>query len=132
MVVIVGGLLVWAQSSSSTLMIVSTTYRSFENDVASKLSLKNVTTVTFDAKNALPTMQALLSASSVFVWADQPFGDGVALANLLADYVDMGGHVVIGMFSHQRISSASSASWSVQLCRNASDIAGRCHFSKSI
>jgi hypothetical protein len=97
MVVIAAGL-VWGRTSS-TLMIVSTTYGSFENDVTLKLSLKNVTTVTFDAKNALPTMQALLSASSVFVWSDQPFSDGVALANLLADYVDMGGHVVVGMFS---------------------------------
>lgn len=46
-----------------------------------------------------PTLAQLQAYTSVLVYSDTSFADSVALGNVLADYVDGGGQVVIATFS---------------------------------
>lgn len=48
--------------------------------------------------NAVPTLAQLQQYSSVLVYSDAPFNDPVALGNVLADYLDAGGGVVLATF----------------------------------
>ena len=47
----------------------------------------------------VPTLQQLLQYDAVFVYSDTGFGDGTALGNVLADYMDAGGGVVMATFA---------------------------------
>jgi Ca2+-binding RTX toxin-like protein len=46
-----------------------------------------------------PTLATLQQYAAVMVWSDNPFNDPTALGNVLADYVDGGGHVVVSTFA---------------------------------
>jgi hypothetical protein len=46
-----------------------------------------------------PSLATLLHYTSVFVYSDCAFNDRVALGNVLANYVDAGGHVVLATFA---------------------------------
>src|SRR5579864_8859362 len=54
---------------------------------------------TFDAGSATPTLAQLQAYDSVLVWSDGTFADSVATGNVLADYVDDGGGVVVAVFT---------------------------------
>lgn len=53
----------------------------------------------YDAQISTPSLELLQQYEAVSVWSNFPFDDTQALGNRLADYVDMGGGVVIGQFS---------------------------------
>ena len=47
-----------------------------------------------------PTLNDLLAYDSVIVWSNTSFQDSVALGDVLADYVDAGGGVVVATFAN--------------------------------
>ena len=47
----------------------------------------------------VPTLQQLQQYDAVFVYSDAGFNDGTALGNVLADYMDQGGGVVMATFA---------------------------------
>lgn len=53
----------------------------------------------YDASDGTPSLALLQSYDAVFVWANQAFADRDAYGNVLADYVDAGGRVVLGAFT---------------------------------
>jgi hypothetical protein len=54
----------------------------------------------FDVSTATPTLPQLLAYTAVLVFSDTGFFDAVALGDVLADYVDGGGVVVIATFAY--------------------------------
>jgi len=57
------------------------------------------TVIYFDGRNGTPTPQELEDISVVVVWSNYQFSDPVAMGNVLADYVDDGGGVLIQQFA---------------------------------
>ena len=53
----------------------------------------------FDARNITPTLSQLSQYDSVLIWGDYSFNDGVTFGNVLADYVDAGGGVLVAVFA---------------------------------
>ena len=53
----------------------------------------------FDAQSASPALTDLLPYHAVIVVANQPFGNAVAMGDVLADYADAGGGVILTMAS---------------------------------
>ena len=53
----------------------------------------------YNARNGTPSLELLQQYDAVSVWSNYPFDDPQLMGNRLADYVDMGGGVVIGQFS---------------------------------
>jgi hypothetical protein len=59
----------------------------------------DIDTVTyFNAINATPTLQQLQEYDCAVVWSNYEFDDPVGMGNVLADYLDAGGAVVLHMF----------------------------------
>ncbi len=52
----------------------------------------------YDARAGVPSLDLLLTYTCVHVWANFAFFDNVAYGNVLADFVDAGGNVVLGAF----------------------------------
>jgi hypothetical protein len=52
----------------------------------------------YDARAGVPTLDFLLTYTCVHTWANFAFADNVAFGNVLADFVDAGGNVVLGAF----------------------------------
>jgi len=52
----------------------------------------------WDAVTSTPTLADLQEYGCVFTWADSSYADQVAMGDVLADYVDAGGVVVLGAF----------------------------------
>jgi hypothetical protein len=52
----------------------------------------------FDARAATPTLAQLLPYDVVYTWVNYAYFDNVGMGNVLADYVDQGGNVVLGAF----------------------------------
>ena len=57
-----------------------------------------VTVDYFDAITATPDLALLSNYDCVYVWTDYPFADKDAYGDVLADFVDAGGKVVLGVF----------------------------------
>ncbi len=57
------------------------------------------TVIYFDARNGTPTLQDLDGINIVVVWSNYQFLDAVGMGNVLADYVDLGGSVLIQQFA---------------------------------
>lgn len=53
----------------------------------------------YDAESGTPTLAELSGYDAVFVWANRSFADSNAYGDVLADYVDAGGRVVLGAFT---------------------------------
>lgn len=53
----------------------------------------------FDAYNAIPTLDYLLTYDVVIVHCNYPYFDNVAMGDRLADYVDAGGRVILSVFN---------------------------------
>jgi hypothetical protein len=56
------------------------------------------TVTTFQIDTMTPTVQDLLRFDAVMVWTNDTVADSTALGDNLADYVDLGGGVVVGMW----------------------------------
>ncbi len=54
----------------------------------------------FDVRSSTPTLAQLQQYNAVFVYSDFGFSDRVALGNVLADYMDSGGGVVLATFAY--------------------------------
>ena len=52
----------------------------------------------FDARVATPTAIQLAPYTCVYTWVNNPYADPVLMGNRLADYVDAGGKVILGVF----------------------------------
>ncbi len=63
----------------------------------------------FDANLATPTLAQLKNYDIVFTWSNVPYFDPVAMGNVLADYTDWGGGVVVAMFASAGSGSAPLA-----------------------
>ena len=61
----------------------------------------------FDARNGTPSLEQLSDYDMVVVWSNYQFSDPVGMGNVLADYADEGGGVVIQQFSF-------GAGWNMQ------------------
>jgi len=60
------------------------------------LSFPDISVVdVFDAYSAVPTLDTLLKYHSVIVMNNNPFGNPVGIGNVLADYADAGGGVIL-------------------------------------
>jgi hypothetical protein len=54
---------------------------------------------TFDVSTSTPSLSTLLDYDAVLVFSDYPCADAIALGDVLADYVDVGGGVVLATFA---------------------------------
>jgi hypothetical protein len=52
----------------------------------------------FDARSATPTAVQLAAYNCVYTWVNSPYSDRVTFGNRLADFVDAGGKVILGVF----------------------------------
>lgn len=77
-------------------------------DVASKIYAtgKVAWVDVYDVRAATPSLADLQRYDSVMVWANYPFGDPVAMGDVLADYVDAGGAVVLNSVWNSRFDVA--------------------------
>ena len=53
----------------------------------------------FDPRASTPTLAALQLFDVVFTWANYSYSDNVAFGDVLADYVDNGGRVILGQWT---------------------------------
>ena len=89
-------------SPSLTGTQVSILYAPSEDDDTTLRT--NISTITgaaadyWDTSNSTPTLADLQSYGCVFTWANRSYADNVAMGDVLADYVDAGGVVVLGAF----------------------------------
>lgn len=61
----------------------------------------------FNANTGTPTLQDLMQYDAVITWSNSAYADSVALGNVLADYVDAGGGVVVAVFANAITGAAS-------------------------
>ncbi len=54
----------------------------------------------FDARTGTPTLSQLQQYDCVTTWVNYPYGDPVAMGDRLADYVDLGGQVILGSWCY--------------------------------
>lgn len=68
-------------------------------DVKAKLlaSGQNMQVDVFNAHLGTPTLEHLLKYDVAFVWSKETFANSIALGNVLADYSDLGGGVVLAI-----------------------------------
>ncbi|MBL0927937.1 MAG: hypothetical protein IBJ11_09855 [Phycisphaerales bacterium] len=83
------------------LLVAADGSGAFPPDVVAKLrSTDKIGIVdTFAAQTATPTLATLLTYDAALVYSNLPFSDPGALGDVLADYTDRGGGVVVGMFA---------------------------------
>ncbi|MBL0927028.1 MAG: hypothetical protein IBJ11_05160 [Phycisphaerales bacterium] len=83
------------------LLVAADGSGAFPPDVVAKLrSTGKIGIVdTFAAQTATPTLATLLTYDAALVYSNLPFSDPGALGDVLADYTDRGGGVVVGMFA---------------------------------
>jgi len=90
------------QQQSRNVLVLAALALNRIDDVISKLEGTALfdTVDQFDANVATPTQATLQEYGAVLVFSDgTAFANNVALGNVLADYVDSGGGVVVGIFS---------------------------------
>ena len=97
-----GRLLDWTGSGDKTsVLIVAADYSDSINNVAAMLQgnpdLEPVDI--FDAQVGTPSLAQLQQYDVVLTWSNYTYYDAVTLGNVLADYVDSGGKVVVAMFA---------------------------------
>ncbi len=85
----------------------------WNSDVTNKISgvgsIPRLDMIRITTGDPVPTLAQLRSYSSVLVYSDLAFNDEVAMGNVLADYVDQGGGVVMSTFAF-----ATAASYGIQ------------------
>jgi len=81
----------------SVMVVASDEASMFMNELA---GFDDVTeAVYYDARNGTPTLEELMNHTVAVVWSNYPFTDPTAMGNVLADFVDAGGGVVLVQFS---------------------------------
>jgi hypothetical protein len=89
-------------STAAVAVLAAESTLGWPQDVVNKIvgvgSLPRVDLVPVTTGNPVPTLTQLRSYQSVTVFSDYPFNDNIALGNVLADYVDQGGGVVMHTF----------------------------------
>jgi hypothetical protein len=60
----------------------------------------------FNPNGGTPSLATLQQWDAVLVWSNDSFDDAVALGNVLADYVDAGGGVVVSVFANTSTNTA--------------------------
>lgn len=60
----------------------------------------------FNPDGGTPSLATLQQWDAVLVWSNDSFDDAVAMGDVLADYVDAGGGVVIGVFANTSANTA--------------------------
>ncbi len=53
----------------------------------------------YDARLGTPSLELLLQYECVLTWCNYPYADRFAMGDRLADYVDAGGHVILGQWT---------------------------------
>jgi hypothetical protein len=55
----------------------------------------------WDARAGTPTLEYLRNYCCVFTWVDYPYADNAAMGDVLANYVDAGGKVILGQWAYR-------------------------------
>lgn len=103
-VVALGASLAWTPEASADVAIYGAPGTSaWNNDVSMKLApfagvLGQIDV--YDASSITPTLVELQAYDAVLVYSDTGFADGTGLGNVLADYSDAGGGVVVAVFAY--------------------------------
>jgi hypothetical protein len=58
-----------------------------------------------DTRTVTPTLEQLLQYDCVFTWSNYPYADRWGFGNALADYVDVGGKVILGQWAYLGLSN---------------------------
>ncbi len=95
MVIIVAGVGVTASAQAASLLYApsETDNMSFR---AALSALIGGDVDYFDARYSTPSVAILAQYDAVLTWKDYPYQDAVLMGNRLADYVDVGGKVILG------------------------------------
>jgi hypothetical protein len=92
-------------SAASVAVLTAETTAAWNSDVTNKIagvgSLPKVDLFPVTAGFPVPTLAQLRAYQSVMVFSDSTFNDPVAMGNVLADYLDQGGGVVLQTFAFQ-------------------------------
>ena len=103
-VVALGASLAWTPEASADVAIYGAPgVLAWNNDVSMKLApfagvLGQIDV--YDASSITPTLVELQAYDAVLVYSDTGFADGTGLGNVLADYSDAGGGVVVAVFAY--------------------------------
>ena len=90
------------QQQPRNVLVLAATFQNRTDDVVNKLAGTELfdTVDQFDASAGTPTQATLQQYGAVLVFSDGTrFSSPVAMGNVLADYIDQGGGVVVGIFS---------------------------------
>lgn len=89
---------VWAQPDIAIVAAAGTTQA---NDVVAKLTATGeFNTITYiNAQTVTPTLEQLQAYDAVICWSNNTFQNAEGLGDVLADYVDAGGGVVVAVFA---------------------------------
>lgn len=87
-------LLAAAATSSSDVRFTDPQNRLLATGLFSAVDILNIS-----SPNPLPSLAQLSTYDAVMVWSNQNFTDSTGLGNLLADYTDSGGGVVLAVFA---------------------------------
>jgi hypothetical protein len=90
-----------ASGSIKVALLGSESMASYVTDVQTYLAAFSDLTIIdiIDVRSSTPSLATLLNYDTVLVWSDSIFFNPVALGDVLADYVDLGGGVVMATFS---------------------------------
>src|SRR5262249_28109329 len=77
----------------------------YEPDVKNMLVKSNAFLAVdeFNAGQGTPTLQQLQPYGAILVYSDSQFRDAKALGDVVADYYDGGGYVVVAVFAHASV-----------------------------
>ena len=83
------------------VILLFSDYTEYGRDVQSKLiATGNFSTVDiYNIAFSTPSLSGLLNYDAVLIWRQGSFFDPVALGNVLSDYIDAGGGLVLGAYS---------------------------------
>jgi hypothetical protein len=100
-------------TGASVAVLAAESTVAWNSDVTNKIAgvgfLPKVDLIPVTSGSPVPTLAQLRSYQSVLVFSDYPFNDPVAMGNVLADYLDQGGGVVLQTFAF-----ATNTSYSIQ------------------
>jgi hypothetical protein len=84
-----------------TVVSIGAADAGYQSDVVAKLQATCLFTQVdaIDGSSVTPTLSTLQGYDAALVYSDQVFFDDVAMGDVLADYVDGGGHVAVGTFA---------------------------------
>ncbi len=88
-------------AASTKVLVIYSDYVEAAYDVTSKLLATGQFGAVdlFDAQGGMPTLELLKGYDVVFLWTNIFLPQPTAMGDLLADYIDGGGRLVLGMFS---------------------------------